>query len=213
MQGRIPWPVVESQVKPTASMQPEAPPPQSKDFKRLLSPEASDDDVRALMRAVYDQLRGLASAYLSHRPGVHTLQPTAVVHEAFIRLVGNEELTVESRGHFFSVAAKAMRFVLADHARRTRTEKRGGDWQQVTLSGIGTDGVDMAFDAADISEALEKLEGLSRRQAQIVELRFFGGMLVEEISNLIEVSERTVRNEWRVARAWLRNELDEGSSG
>ncbi len=191
-------------------MSPESSTPPAKDFTRLLSPGASDADVRMLMRTVYDQLRGLASSYLGQRQGSHTLQPTAVVHEAFIRLVGNETLEVESRSHFFRIAAKAMRYVLADHARRTRSEKRGGEWQQVTLSGIGTDGADMAFDAADISEALEKLEGLSERQAQIVELRFFGGMLVDEIVTLLDISERTVRNEWRVARAWLRSELDEG---
>ncbi|MFG0245898.1 MAG: ECF-type sigma factor [Phycisphaerales bacterium JB052] len=161
-----------------------------------------------LIRAVYEELRRLASSYLGTDRARHTLQPTAIVHEAFLRLSKSAELEIQSRSHFFRVAAKSMRHVLSDYARSKNTEKRGGDWNRVTLSGIGTSGSTQEYDAADIHKALRSLENLSERQAEIVELRFFGGLKVEEIADLLNVSDRTVRNEWRAARAWLRSELN-----
>ena len=164
-------------------------------------------DQRELIRHTYDELRRLASTYLGNDQARHTLQPTAIVHEAYLRVSRNTGLVVESRTHFFRLAAKSMRHILSDYAKSKRTEKRGGDWQRVTLSGIGTDDGDAVHDASDISDALNKLESQSPRQAEIVELRFFGGLKVEEIADLLGVSDRTIRNEWRVARAWLQAEL------
>lgn len=105
-----------------------------------------------------------------------------------------------------------MRNVLADHARARRAAKRGGEWGRVSLSGIGTDGQSLAFDALDIHEALERLAALNERHARIVELRFFGGLTVEESASLLGVSERTVRGEWRLCRAWLRQQLGGGET-
>ncbi|MEM9065386.1 MAG: ECF-type sigma factor [Planctomycetota bacterium] len=156
---------------------------------------------------VYGQLRALASSMLSGRGPAQTLQPTAVVHEAFVRLQATSGLSYSDREHFFAIAARAMRNVLVDHARAKRAGKRGEGWQRISLSGIAGDNIAEDFDAADVSEALDRLAVLSERQARIVELRFFAGLTVEDVARVIEVSERTVRNEWRVARAWLRAEL------
>ncbi len=165
-----------------------------------------------LLPKVYEELRAQAEAFLNgQRPG-HTLQPTALVHEAYLRLVGNQAIRWEGRSHFVALAAKAMRHVLADHARSHRAAKRGGEWGRVTLSGIGTDGHDSAYDALDIDEALEKLAALNERHARIVELRFFGGLTVEEVAEVLGVSERTVRGEWRLCRAWLRQQLEGGAA-
>ena len=159
-------------------------------------------------RVVYEELRGLASSYLGADKARHTLQPTAIVHEAYLRLSNSNDLEVESKSHFFRIAAKTMRHVLCDYARSKNSQKRGGDWNRVTLSGIGTSDGSYDYDATDISNALDKLEHQSARQAEIVELRFFGGLKVEEIADLLDVSDRTIRNEWRAARAWLRSELE-----
>jgi len=177
------------------------------------NPEPAWDSVDAthhpeLIRAVYEELRRLASSYLGTDRARHTLQPTAIVHEAFLRLSKSADLEIQSRTHFFRIAAKSMRHVLSDYARAKNTEKRGGEWNRVTLSGIGTSGNALDYDAADIHNALKSLEDLSKRQAEIVELRFFGGLKVEEIADLLDVSDRTIRNEWRAARAWLRSELN-----
>jgi len=166
------------------------------------------EDQQELIRAVYVELRRLASSYLGADTARHTLQPTAIVHEAFLRLSNNADLKFESRTHFFRIAARSMRHVLSDYARAKNTEKRGGDWKRVTLSGIGTSGDALDYDASSIHVALKSLEQQSERQAEIVELRFFGGLRIEEIADLLDVSDRTVRNEWRAARAWLRSELN-----
>ncbi|MFK7760428.1 MAG: ECF-type sigma factor [Phycisphaerales bacterium] len=169
--------------------------------------KAGAEQHQELIRAVYEELRRLASSYLGKDQARHTLQPTAIVHEAFLRLSNNADLKIESRTHFFRIAARSMRHVLSDYARAKKTEKRGGDWKRVTLSGIGTSGDASDYDASDIHTALKSLENQSERQAEIVELRFFGGLKVEEIADLLNVSDRTIRNEWRAARAWLRSEL------
>ncbi|MFK7959756.1 MAG: sigma-70 family RNA polymerase sigma factor [Phycisphaerales bacterium] len=161
-----------------------------------------------LLPLVYDELRALAGDLFRRHGQEQTLQPTAVVHEAFIRLVGNEHLAWENRRHFFAVAATAMRNVIVDQARRRRSAKRGGDWQRLTLSGVGSDGEEVC-DALDLDAALVALEAASPRQARIVELRFFGGLTVDEAARLLDVSPRTVELDWRMARAWLRRSLGE----
>lgn len=169
------------------------------------------ESVERLIPAVYSQLRALAASYMNQQGGNGTLQPTALVHEAFARLLGNTEIEFQGRAHFFAVAANAMRFVLADAARRRRTEKRGGGWDRVTLSGIGTDAGDRAYDALDIDEALTELAALDERQARVVELRFFGGLTIEQIALVLGVGKRTVDSDWKFARAWLRGRLGRGA--
>lgn len=165
-----------------------------------------------LIPQIYPMLRAQAQAVLEGQRAGDTLQPTVLVHEAFIRLMGNDAITWEGRSHFLAVAAKAMRNILADHARARRASKRGGDWARVTLTGIGTDGQSRAFDALDIDEALERLAALNERQARLVELRFFGGLTEEEAATVLGISERTARGEWRLCRAWLRQQLGGGES-
>jgi RNA polymerase sigma factor (TIGR02999 family) len=184
------------------------------DVTRLVQQQQEGDREAAdrLLQLLYRELRSQAAAYFGSDRAGHTLQPTALVHEAFLRLVGNVEIQWEGRSHFFAVAAKAMRHVLADHAKARRAQKRGGDWNRVTLGRVGTDDETQVFDAADLHEALEELAKLSERQARIVELRFFGGLTVPEAARVLEVSERTVRGEWHLARAWLRHRLGKGQS-
>jgi len=170
---------------------------------------AGDRSARgALLPLVYADLRAQAEAYFRSQRDNHTLQPTALVHEAYLRLMGNADLEWEGRSHFLAVAAMAMRNVLADHARRRRAEKRGGAWDRVTLTGLGSDAGERAIDALDLDEALQALARIDERQARIVELRFYGGLTVEEVAHVLEVSSRTIALDWRMARAWLRNRLD-----
>lgn len=164
----------------------------------------------AMTQTIYDQMRPIAAALLGN-PAGNTLQPTAIVNETFLKLAGNPELEVHDRAHLVCLAAKAMRHILADHARKRMSVKRGGaDQARVTLSDIGTDGINQAFDAVDVHTALERLERLSERQARVVELRFFAGMSMPEIAKAMQISERTAHNDWRFAKAWLRRELGNG---
>ncbi|MFO0827031.1 MAG: sigma-70 family RNA polymerase sigma factor [Phycisphaerales bacterium] len=162
-----------------------------------------------LLQLVYADLREQAEAFFRAQRGNHTLQPTALVHEAYLRLVGNPDIAWEGRSHFRAVAAKAMRNVLADHARQRRAQKRGGAWERVTLTGLGSDHRERDIDALDLEEALRELAQVDERQARIVELRFYGGLSVDEVAQVLEVSAGTVALDWRMARAWLRNRLDE----
>ncbi|MCA9284753.1 MAG: sigma-70 family RNA polymerase sigma factor [Phycisphaerales bacterium] len=181
----------------------------SREVARLLEAVATNNEGSAeLVTTVYAELRALAATYLSGQSARHTLQPTALVHEAFVRLVGNAQLSVESRVHFFAIAARAMRNVMVDHLRRKRSEKRGGDWERVTLAGIPAAGAGTEFDAADVHAALVALAELNERQAQIVELRFFGGLSIEQIAIVLGVGKRTVDADWQFARAWLRGRLE-----
>jgi len=165
-----------------------------------------------LMKLVYDELRSLARAYLAaERPG-HTLQPTALVHEAFLRMVDQTRVRFKGRDHFFAVGAHIMRRILVDHARRRRSQKRGGSWQRVTLVD-GPGGRELDFDdLLALDEALERLAKLDPRQAQVVELRFFAGFGSAETGRLLGVSQRTVEGDWTHARAWLQAELAEAPS-
>lgn len=159
---------------------------------------------------LYRELRALAGDYLDRVQPGQTLQPTAIVHEAWMRLSNNEQLNWNSQTHFFAISAKAMRAVLVDQVRRASAQKRGGDAQRVTLSGVSEDGKPGTnFDLLALSEALDALQKADARQAEIVELRFFGGASVAEIAGQLGVSERTVKNDWRMAKAWLRVRLED----
>ena len=165
-------------------------------------------DVHAdLATLVYGQLREIAGRLMRHERDGHTLQATALVHEAFIRLMSGASQDWESRSHFFAVAATAMRRILVDHARAHGAEKRGGDLQRVDLEEPAVVGRDDLDQIVAIDQALTRLAAWDARQARIVELRFFAGLSEEEIAELLQVSTRTVKRDWRLARAWLRAEL------
>jgi RNA polymerase sigma-70 factor (ECF subfamily) len=160
-----------------------------------------------LLPFVYDELRALASGFFRRQNPNHTLQPTALVHEAFAKLAGWSD-EWESRAQFLAVAAKAMRQVLADHARSKRAAKRGGGRGRVTLSGLATPPVEPTpIDLIALDEALAELSALSPRQGQIVEMRFLAGLDEREIAHVLGVTTRTVQREWRIAKAFLRAAL------
>lgn len=167
-------------------------------------PEALDE----LMPLVYANLRRVAAAYMQHEPAGHALQPTALVHEAYVRLVDQKQVKWRNRAHFFGVAAGMMRRILVDHARKRRAEKRGGDWERVTLAG---DEVALEpsreIDVLALHEALERLAAFDPRQERIVELRYFGGLTIDEAAEVIGISPATVVREWTIAKAWLRADL------
>lgn len=161
-----------------------------------------------LLPLVYDELRRLAQSHLRRQSAGHTLQATALVHEAFLKLVGAPDAGWQSRAHFLAVAATAMRQILTNHARDKRAEKRGGaDAVRVTLGEPAANEPEVIFDPLDLDFVLSKLSELDNVQARVVELRFFGGMTVEEIALVMQLSPATVKREWRAARAWLNVEL------
>ena len=160
-----------------------------------------------LMPLVYDELRALAVAHLRRERPDHTLQPTALVHEAYLRLVDQTRVAWKDRFHFFAVAAEAIRRVLVDHARAKRAAKRTAPGPRVTIDAtLRTTGED-DVDLLDIDDALQRLAALDARRARVVELRFFGGLSLEETAQALGVSEGTVKGDWRLARAWLEREL------
>jgi RNA polymerase sigma factor (TIGR02999 family) len=163
--------------------------------------------VERLMPMVYDDMRALAADFLRReRPG-HTLQPTALVNEAFLKLVDQNRVEWKGRSHFFAVGAEIMRRILVDHARTKKRAKRGGGRERIQLNEDCFVSPHPEIDLLEINEALDKLAELDARQARIVELRFFGGLTVQEVAEVLGVSKRTVEAEWTMVRAWLRREL------
>lgn len=168
--------------------------------------------VDQLAPLVYDELRALARSWRKAGMGRGSeLQTTALVHEAFIRLIQADGITWEGRAHFFAVGARAMRQILASHARRLRAIKRGGDRSRLSIESAeayvaGGQGI---IDAVALDDALERLTALDERQGRIVEMRFFAGMAATEIAHVLDVSVSTVEREWRAARAWLGTQLAE----
>lgn len=161
-----------------------------------------------LLPMVYDELRRLAQSHLSHQQHGHTLQATALVHEAYLKLAGSPTAAWQDRTHFLAVAATAMRQILSNHARDKRAEKRGGARVRVTLADGQVEENAPEFDPVELDDVLAKLASMDAVQGRIVELRFFSGMSVEEIGHVMEISPRTVKRQWRVARAWLNAELN-----
>lgn len=162
-----------------------------------------------LTELVYAELRGLAGRYLSRLPKNHTLWPTELVHEAFVRLVGAKGSPWRDRAHFRAVCAVAMRGILADHVRRKRAAKRGGGWERVSLTDAPAQGA-AQFDVVALDDALRRLAAINARLVRVVECRFFAGMTIEETAAVLGVSRTTVDDDWRMARAWLSAELTEG---
>jgi len=165
------------------------------------------------MPLVYDELRRLAASYLRReRPG-QTLQATALVHEAYVRLIAEKAQTWQNRTHFLAIAALSMRQILVQRARARRAAKRGGDPRRITLDehlfAASTSDAE-EVDLVALDEALDRLAALNQRQARIVELRYFGGLGVEETAEALSISPATVKRDWTLARAWLKRELDGG---
>jgi RNA polymerase sigma-70 factor (ECF subfamily) len=165
--------------------------------------QGDPDATARLLELVYSELRGLAGGYARGQRAGHTLQPTALVNEAFLKLVHSHEPAYHDRAHFLAVAATAMRQVLMDHARSRQAGKRGGEWEKVSLSDLRLEESGDEIDLVALDEALEKLRAFDERKHKVVELRFFGGLTVEEVARVLGLSTTTVEGEWRAARAWL----------
>ncbi len=165
-----------------------------------------------LLPLVYDEMRRIAARHLYRESAGHTLQPTALVHEAFLKLVGQDDSEWKNRLHFLSVASTVMRRVLIDHARAKRREKRGGGAHVASLDGVEGGGSDGVFEVLAIDRAIEKLQQLDPVQARIVELRFFGGVSVEEAAEILNLSTATVKRYTNSARAWLQREINRGGA-
>ena len=160
-----------------------------------------------LFADVYAELRALAARYLRRERKSHTLQPTALVHEAYFKLVGQTRVDWHGRAHFMATAAHAMRQILVDHARRHSAAKRGGNRHRIALDDNLVIEPDRNVDLLALEDALTRLTKLDPRQAQMIELRFFGGLSVAEVAKVMGISKRSVEREWTMVRAWLRREL------
>jgi RNA polymerase sigma factor (TIGR02999 family) len=161
-----------------------------------------------LVPLVYDDLRRMAAGYMQREPSGHALQTTALVHEAYVRLIDQRQVKWRNRAHFFGVAAGMMRRILVDQARLRRAEKRGGKWERVTLVGdeVAVDGPD-PIDVLTLHESLQRLAAFDPQQARIVELRYFGGLTIEEAAEVLGISPASVVREWTIAKAWLQADL------
>jgi RNA polymerase sigma factor (TIGR02999 family) len=176
----------------------------------LVAWEQGDDEaLRRVATLVYDDLRAIAAARLRGERSGHTLQPTALVHEAYLRLSEQRRRQWKERRQFFAVASRVMRQVLVDHARARQAAKRGGEATRIEVTALGEIAAPAeVFDVLPLDEALTRLAALQPRLARVVELRFFGGLEVEETAALLDCSPRTVKRDWALARAWLVRELD-----
>lgn len=156
-----------------------------------------------LMPLVYAELRHLADHYMANERRDHTLQPTALVHEAYLRLTHVRNGRFANRVHFYGAAAQAMRRILVDHARQRRAVRRGSDPTLLNLDGVQAGGIDLRFDLLAVNDALDRLATVAPRPAKVVELRYFGGMSIEEVAAFLEIAPATVKRHWAMARAWL----------
>ncbi len=160
-----------------------------------------------LMPLVYNELRRLANSYLRRERSDHTLQPTALVHEAYLRLVDQSDVHWDNKGHFFAITAQVMRRILVDHARGHQAEKRGGGGVRIPIEDVLAMSNDRPDKFLALDESLRRLAEVDSRQEQIVELRVFAGMSVEEIAELLKISPATVKRDWTMAKAWLSLEI------
>ena len=164
-----------------------------------------------LLPYVYDELKRQARRLMSRERPDHTLQPTALVHEAFMRLSAQSGVDWQNRSHFYGIASRLMRQILVDHARQHATAKRGNRAVHLSLDDVQLPVEDRASSIVAVNEALERLERLDEKQAKVVEMRFFGGLSNAEIGEVLNVSDRTVQREWQAARLWLLRELSGGT--
>jgi len=182
---------------------------QSHEVTEILREWSGGDENAAerLFPLVYEELKRQARFSLSNERNDHTLQPTALVHEAYLRLVDQTVLEAENRIHFFAIASRLMRQILVDHARKRNAEKRGGAAQRLSLDEIDFAPEEMAGDILSLNDALMRLEKMDKRKAQVVDMRFFGGLKEDEIADALGVNEKTVRRDWQFAKLWLYREL------
>ena len=182
--------------------------------RALAAPAAGDQAAgKDLLSVVYAELRALAGSLLKTERADHTLPPTALVHEAWLRLSSRPDSAWKDIAHFKAVAVRAMRHVLVDHARKRAADKRGGDWRRITLSGQAVSESCATVDVLDLERALVRLEALDERQARVVELRFLGGLTVPEAASVLGVDPSTVKADWAMARLFLAEELGRGDAG
>lgn len=187
----------------------------SQEITRVLAaiPEGDKDAAARLLRLVYEELRQLARRLMAREPAGQTLQPTALVHEAYLRLLGDRSPGWEGRTHFFAAAAVAMRRILVERARRRRAAKHGGGRDRVTLNERVVPSDPPAADLLALDEALGRLEALDERASRVVHLRYFAGLGIQETAAMLGISTATVTREWTYARAWLRREITGGRKG
>ena len=171
------------------------------------SDSGNRDALDKLMLIVYDELRRQASRYLQRERHGQTLQTTALVHEAYVRLIDQAGVRWQNRAHFFGIAAEMMRRILVDHARKRHAAKRGGEAVKLTLNEALNASGERDLDLIAVDEALTKLAAIDQQQARVIELRFFGGLNVEETAEVLGISARTVKRDWQVAKSWIRREL------
>jgi RNA polymerase sigma-70 factor (ECF subfamily) len=160
-----------------------------------------------LMPVVYDELRRRARAYLRRERAEHSLQPTALVHETYLRLTKQDRIVWQNRAQFYGIAAQMMRRILVDHARARKMAKRSGQWARVSLTDVAAAGRPQDVDVLDLHAALDELASFDTRKSQVAEMRFFAGLSLEEIGEVLQISVATVEREWRAARAWLFSRL------
>jgi RNA polymerase sigma factor (TIGR02999 family) len=183
----------------------------SKNVSQLLKKWGAGDEaaLEQLMPLVYSELRRLASNYLRRERQNHTLQPTALVNEAYLKLIDQKSARWQNRAHFYGVAAQLMRRILVDHARQRQAAKRGGTSQErLSITSAGQIGEKPDLDLLALHEALEELKTFDPQQERIVELRYFGGLSIEETAEVMGISHATVERDWKMARAWLRRKLE-----
>ena len=187
--------------------------PATKEVTRLLIDWGNGDQAALdeLMPLVYDELRRLASRYMRREGQGHTLQTSALVNEAYMRLVDQKSVHWQNRAHFFGVAAQLMRRILVDHARSRSRAKRGGGAQMVSLADQAVVSKEVA-EVIALDDALKNLAEMDARKSQIVEMKFFGGLTTEEVAEVLKVTPRTVEREWRKARAWLNRAISKGAT-
>jgi RNA polymerase sigma factor (TIGR02999 family) len=192
----------------TRELHPMSVEPQHEVTRILLDWSGGDPEApERLMPFVYDELRRLARAFLAKERGAHTLQPTALVHEAYLRLVDQRSVSWQNRAHFYGIASSMMRRVLIDHARAHAAEKRGGGAVRLSVEDLQVPLEERAQSLVALDEALERLKRMDERKCRVVEMRFFGGLSDEEIAKVLGVTTRTVLRDWKKARLWLLREL------
>ena len=187
--------------------------PETRDVTRMLVDWSQGDHaaMERLMPLVYDELRRLASSYLRRERSGHTLQATALVHEAYFRLIDQRSVTWQNRAHFFGVAAQLMRRILVDHARGRDAAKRGSGGPKISLDEAVAAPQETEIDLVVLNDALTTLSQVDPQQSRIVELRYFGGLTIDETAEVIGVSPATIKREWNMAKAWLFREVSRGA--
>lgn len=172
--------------------------------------QAGDENAATrLFPLVYDELKRQARIYLNRERADHTLQPTALVHEAYLKMVDQTTLSAANRIHFFAIASKIMRQILVDHARRHKSEKRGGVAERLSIEDFDALPGQAATDLLELDAALEKLKAIDERKSSVVDMRFFGGLKEKEIAEVLGVTEKTIRRDWQFAKLWLYRELSQ----